>query len=256
MELIDRRILEALKNKLGISYASIYERIKKVKQSRGFTISREQAAALLASENGIDISKFLSQGELYELQKLQSQQPVVIKKVESRKAPPQPKVVQLASGLQVQEPLLSNKIISESKEMSNIYPIIYIFENSVRNFISSVLAARYGDNWWDTKISPKIQRKVEGRMDKEDANRWHGRRGVTPIFYTDINDLLSIIRDNWNDFVGLFPSQVWIESRINDIEMSRNIIAHNNPLDKHDIQRIKVYFEDWLKLLKAVKDKI
>lgn len=254
--MIDRRILEALKRELNITYTSIYDRIKKVRESRGFTISREEAAALLASESGIDISKYLVQDQLSELRKLQTQQPVVIKKVESRKAAPQSRVIQLASGLQVKEPLLSNKIISESVEMSEIYQIIYIFENSVRNFISSVLAARYGENWWDTKIRPKIQDKVKGRMDKEDANRWHGRRGKAPIFYTDIYDLLSIIRDNWVDFEDLMSSQTWIESRISEVEISRNIIAHNNPLDKHDIRRIKVYFEDWVKLLKAVKDKI
>lgn len=254
--MINRQIVEALKSKLEISSTAIYKHIKKVRESRGFTISKEQAAALFASENGIDISKYLNRDELSELQKLQSQQPVVIKKAESRKAPLQPKVIQLASGLQVKEPLLSNKIISESVEMSEIYPIIYIFENSVRNFISSVLTVRHGENWWDAKIRPKIQEKVKVRMDKEDANRWHGRRGKAPIFYTDINDLLAIIRDNWIGFEDLFPSQIWIESRINEIEISRNVIAHNNPLDKHDIRRIKVYFEDWVKLLKAVKDKI
>lgn len=254
--MIDKRIIEALKSKLRVSSTTIYERIKKIREVRRFTVSKEQAAALLAAENGIDISKYLNQDELSELGKFQIQQPVVIKKVESKRATPQIKIIQLASGLQVKEPLLSNKTLGEAIEMKEIYPIIYIFENSVRNVISSVLAARYGEKWWDTKVRPKMQDKVKGRIDKEAANRWHGRRGTAPIFYTDINDLLSIIRDNWTDFVDLFPSQSWIESRISDIEMSRNIIAHNNPLDKHDIRRIEVYFEDWGKLLKAVKDKI
>ena len=254
--MIDKRIIEALRSQLDLSFSKVYARISKVREARGFTISREQAAALLAAENGIDISKYLKKDELSELSKLQIQQPVVIRKAEIRRAMPQPKVIQLTSGLQVKEPLLSNRILGEAVEMKEIYLIIYIFENSVRNIISSVLAARYGENWWDTKVSPTIQGKVKDRMEKEAANRWHGRRGTAPIFYTDIKNLLSIIRDNWNDFVDLFPNQNWIESRINDIEMSRNIIAHNNPLDRHDIRRIKVYFEDWVKQIKVVKDKI
>lgn len=254
--MIDRRIIEALKSQLDLSSRAIYKRIQKVRESRAFTISGEEAAALLAAESGIDILKYLNQDQLSELRKLQAQQPVVIKKIEVKKAAPQPKVIQLASGLQVKETLLSNKTLSEALEMKEIYPIIYIFENSVRNFISSVLTSHYGVNWWDSRVRPKIQDKVKGRMEKEAANRWHGRRGTAPIFYTDINDLLSIIRDNWTDFTDLFSSQSWIESRISDIEMSRNIIAHNNPLDKHDIRRIEVYFEDWVKLLEAGKDKI
>lgn len=254
--LIDKRILEALTSKLNVGPSAIYRRIEKIREARGYIISREQAAALLASENAIDISKFLTQEELSALRGLQAQPSQVVKKIVSKKMITQPKIMQFATGLRVQDPLLSDKILREAGEMANVYPVIYTFENSVRNVISLVLTKKYGANWWDTQVKPKMQQKVKERMDKESANRWHVKRGSAPIFYTDIKDLLSIIRDNWIDFVGLFPSQSWIESRISDIEMSRNIVAHNNPLAKRDIQRISVYFEDWVDQLKVVKDNI
>ena len=79
--MIDGRIIEALKSKLGVGSVAVYERIKKLRELRGFTVSREQAAALLASENGVDISKILKSEELAELRGLQTQTPQVVQKV-------------------------------------------------------------------------------------------------------------------------------------------------------------------------------
>jgi len=93
-------------------------------------------------------------------------------------------------------------------------------------------------------------------MDDEINNPWHGKRGSAPIFYTLIDDLKSIIKNNWGDFASLFPNQTWIDTRIGEIERSRNIIAHNNPLAKRDIDRIKLYFEDWEAQVKTIKNKI
>lgn len=254
--MIDKRIIEALKSELEISYSAIYERIKKVRESKGFTISKEQAAALLASESGIDIAKYLKQDELSELRKLQAQSPVVIKEVIKRQPMPQPKIIKFSSGLQIQDTLLPLKTANEAAEMSKIYEYIYVFENSVRNIISLVLARKYGANWWETQVGEKVRDRVQKRVNDEINNPWHGKRGSAPIFYTLIDDLKSIIKNNWSDFACLFPDQNWIETRIGEIERSRNIIAHHNPLAQRDVNRIKIYFEDWEAQLKAVRDKI
>jgi hypothetical protein len=254
--LIDRKIFKALKERLGISSSAVYERIDKLRESKGFTISRESSAELLASENGIDVSKYLSREELSELRKLQIQSPTIITKVVNKKMTPHYKILNLGSGVHIQDALLPAKMTQEAAEMANIYPIIYTFENSVRNVISLVLYQKYGENWWETKVSAKIQDKVKDRKLKESDNPWHGKRGAAPIFYTDIGHLLSIIKNNWSDFESLFPNQSWIESRINEIEISRNIVAHNNPLAKRDIQRLSLYFEDWEKQVKIIKERI
>ena len=255
--MIDKRIIEALKTNLDIGAAAIYERIKKLRESRKFTISKEQAAALLAAESGIDISKFLKPEELSELSRLPIQAPPIIKNVVYKQPTSQTKILKSSSGLQIQDPLLSSRIFGEVIEMANnVYPIIYIFENSVRNVISLVLTKKYGQDWWDTHVAKPVKDRVQGRINDESNNPWHGRRGSAPIFYTDIKDLQSIIKNNWGDFASLFPNQNWVETRISEIERSRNIIAHNNPLAKRDIRRISVYFEDWEVQLKAVKDKI
>ena len=97
------------------------------------------------------------------------------------------------------------------------------------------------------KVSRSIQEKVEGRQNKEGKDRWHMKRGATHIYYTDFGDLKAIIQLNWPDFEDLFPDVNWVIMRFTELEASRNIVAHNNVLEKNEIDRIKMYLVDWVR---------
>jgi Swt1-like HEPN len=73
------------------------------------------------------------------------------------------------------------------------------------------------------------------------------KRGAGEIYYTDFGDLASLIRNNWEDFEDLFPDVNWVITRFSELEASRNIVAHNNSLDKNEVDRIKIYLVDWLR---------
>jgi hypothetical protein len=70
-------------------------------------------------------------------------------------------------------------------------------------------------------------------------------RGAGPLFYTDFGDLKSIIQSNWPAFDDLFPDQNWLLARLTELEASRNIIAHMNPLDERENARLGLYLRDW-----------
>jgi hypothetical protein len=38
------------------------------------------------------------------------------------------------------------------------------------------------------------------------------------------------------------------------LEPPRNIVAHNNPLSKHEENRVDLYFNDWIALLNDRKE--
>ncbi len=136
-----------------------------------------------------------------------------------------------------------------------VYLLLYLFENSVRQFIIRVLTRIHGDAWWAT-VPIDTKRKVQLRKDKERSTPWHSRRGVHEIYYTDLDDLKKIItsNDNWPYFEKLLLGQQWIRQRLEEIEMSRNVVAHSNPLAKHDMDRLTVYYGDWVRQLKSVED--
>lgn len=123
----------------------------------------------------------------------------------------------------------------------------FCLENTVRELVVERMSENHGDDWWEANVSKSIKDKVEERRKKEGKNRWHIERGASPIYYTDFGDLTSLIQTNWSDFEDLFPDQHWITSRLSDLEASRNITAHSNPLDSRELDRMRVYLDDWIK---------
>ncbi|TXK18648.1 Swt1 family HEPN domain-containing protein [Homoserinibacter sp. GY 40078] len=127
------------------------------------------------------------------------------------------------------------------------YLAFHVFENSAREVVSERLAEKLGPEWWDQAASIKLKGKVEGRQKSEGRDRWHMRRGATEIYYTDFGDLASLIQNNWEHFEDLFPDINWVVSRFDELEKSRNIVAHNNLLEAHEVGRITLYLRDWVR---------
>ena len=46
------------------------------------------------------------------------------------------------------------------------------------------------------------------------------------FFNTMLGNLWQIVIANWDDFSDIIPNQAWLMSRMDDLEMSRNIIMH------------------------------
>lgn len=127
------------------------------------------------------------------------------------------------------------------------YLAFFVFENSVREVVSERLSERLGSEWWEKSSSNALRGKVGKRQESEGKDRWHMRRGATEIYYTDFGDLAALIRNNWEHFEDLFPDINWVVSRFDELEKSRNIVAHNNLLEPHEVGRITLYLRDWIR---------
>jgi hypothetical protein len=143
----------------------------------------------------------------------------------------------------------SAQIVDGAEKMARLYVAFFCFENSVREMVAHILRDAHGDTWWDTKVPPAIKKKVSDRKDQEQKNKWHQPRSRTEINYTDFGDMPGIILNNWSDFDDLFDSQEWVKSRFGDMEKSRNVIAHNNVLEEAEIDRIRLYLQDWARIV-------
>ena len=117
--------------------------------------------------------------------------------------------IKFSSDLEILDRTMPNDLIEEAIRMSKVYPLTYVFENSVRNFVEMKLEGIYGPKWFETTVNPKIQQAVKERLEKETKNKWHGKRNRKPIFYTDMEDLGSIISAHYKDFKNDFPDINW-----------------------------------------------
>ncbi|MCK4828687.1 hypothetical protein KA005_73835 [bacterium] len=255
--MINKEIFQALKDKYGPSERKIYKLIEKVKKDSGNILSKEEAANLLASSSGIDVQKILNGKQLETLRELKKTHKIEIITISLKeKSSTKENVFKIRNNLNIKDPLLPTQIYRDAKEMAGVYTVLYIFENSVRNLIIKVLNNKYGVNWWNVVAPKNAKESAEKVLKREKRKAYHGKRGAHPIYYTEISHLKSFITSHWALFDPLFESQEWIKVKIDEIEHSRNTIAHNNPLKKIDITRIEVNVLDWIEQIKSVSNKI
>ena len=67
------------------------------------------------------------------------------------------------------------------------------------------------------------------------------------FFNTMLGNLWQIVIANWDDFSDIIPNQAWLMSRMDDLEMSRNIIMHTGGLLADEIDRIESIVRDLLR---------
>lgn len=160
-------------------------------------------------------------------------------------------------GINVPAGVLSVKHFKDAEQMArHVYPLLYAFENSAREFIDGHLTTVYGKDWWD---DPKLvgtapRRTVEIARKAAAEDRTHSARNDRPIYYTTFGDLVSIVESEQGRKVfkrPLFPRPSWFTELVKSSEHTRNIVAHMNPLRQQDIKRLRVDFEDWLNQIKG-----
>ena len=141
-----------------------------------------------------------------------------------------------------------NPIIwNNAKNMSSVYASIYCIENTLRNFIVERLSERYGIDWWEQKVPAKIKEAVIKLKRTDEKNKYHSRRSEIDIGYTMFGNLGQIIISNWDDFSDIIPNQPWLTSRMDDLEMSRNVVMHTGMLPPDEIDRIENIVRDLLR---------
>ncbi len=139
------------------------------------------------------------------------------------------------------------KIWYNALSMSAVYTSLYCIENTLRNFIVERLSERHGIDWWEQKIPSKIKDAVNKLKKQDEKNKYHSSRSGIEIGYTMLGNLGQIIIANWDDFSDIIPNQAWITSRMDDLEMSRNVIMHTGILPQNEIDRIESIVRDILR---------
>jgi hypothetical protein len=144
--------------------------------------------------------------------------------------------------------LLEEDHVAAAQKMSAVYIAIASFENSVRDLVSSRLLEQKGANWWDVCVTnAEIKNRAKTRQEQEKQIRWHQARGLNPIYYTEMSDLVSIIGSNWASFEDLLHDIDWVRQIFKSLERSRNVIMHSGQLSMDDIERVGVFIRDWLR---------
>ena len=259
---LNQSLIKELCEKMQVKRSRVYQKIKEVEDN--LPTSKEKAAYVHAHKYGIALSKYLNNSELEEVRTIVKDSN--LRQVTVTKREPIKKEISFTLKLdqtfkKINEPMLPANIISQAKKMAQYYPYFYILENSIRNLIITVMTKKYGENWWQNEIKnnytfKNLCQKVDVRKKDEDEFKWHGKRNAHEIFYVDVEDLKKIVIDYWDYYRNILKNRPWFETALNIINMSRRVIAHNNPLSERDFERIKGICQDWCDQMKKAKEEL
>jgi Swt1-like HEPN len=256
----NRELLAALREKLGgVSDQAISQRRQRLQ--RLVPAPTDIATYIVAHREGLRINKYLDPETLASVasweaqlaQKERGADNAAIRPPNTGKRGRRTTVVREAKIGDIKVPPggLSQKHIADAQRMAEVYPVLYVFENSVREFIDGHLTKAYGTDWWDDpKLVPRAVRdNVEKVRNAEAVNRAHTSRKAPPIYYTMLGDLVNIVISEKGARVfkrPMFPRPTWFPELVQSAEVTRNIFAHMNPLQKRDIRRLEDALSDWL----------
>lgn len=221
-------------------------------------MSTELATYTIAHDSGIDVSKYLTPDETARVRELvtqlRSSTPSATPNGRMMKRAATPKRALVTIGdLGIQRlPGMSAAHATEARQMANVYAAMYVFENSLRDVIERVLRHRFGNAWWTSAVPQKIQDVATQRKTDERKDPWHGKRGSRPIDYVDLSALAKVVQHQWKLFEKIFPTPAWIEALVtHDMNVSRRVVAHMNPLATDDIRNVENALRKYEKVLKA-----
>jgi len=255
-------IKKALLGKLGVTPQRLSQLVSVRKKQLPMTT--EQAVYTIAHENGIDIARSITSEELAVTQQILRDLANLTSGMASRGAPCKEDAKRTSprrATISVKGDALATMLgvasvrVDEAKSMAErVYPRLYLFENSLRDVIERVLKFSYGDDWWSKRVPKRVRDVAEKHRADEASDPWHGKRGAREIDYTLLTHLWKIIEHNWKDFANLFPNQAWIEGLVtNDMNVSRRVIAHMNPIENDDIKNIEAAYRKWAKQRNAIE---
>ena len=139
----------------------------------------------------------------------------------------------------------SPELRGRAQKMIYVYGLFYCFENTVRDLVAQRLEERKGPHWWNV-VPENVRKRVDQKTKDAEKNKWHQTAIESDIDHTLFGDLAAIIVKEWQEFEDLFPGQMWVKQHLDELERSRNVIAHGNLLSDAEIERIEQYLDDWL----------
>jgi hypothetical protein len=143
---------------------------------------------------------------------------------------------------------IDRQISNEAENMQHCYYWLYVFENTLRNFVQGCLSETYGENWYD-ELSQKVRRGIE-----HNEKGWPG--GIPPrtrLEFTTLSALRNIIMSKWKEVFEVkfgTTNPTSLGESLNRIEEFRNTIVHTRMLREDES---RVFYSEISRVLSCVK---
>lgn len=248
--MVNKEVRSQLLKQLGISPQALSQRAKRLKDKYG-PMTTDEAVYVIAHMEGVDLSKRLPLASLDRVRSLIPRELNIptLRHRQSRSTHPKKKLKPASY------PLVEKTIVSSAISIgAEVYPQVFILENSIRSLIKKHLS-KTGNDWWDKLVPADVKKEVLRTMSREKRYPYREARGNHPLFYSNFSDLKKIILANQTSFATIIIDFDWFRVKMEEVYMARNSLAHCVSLSKDDISRIALFYRDWARLLETAREK-
>ncbi len=142
----------------------------------------------------------------------------------------------------------SSDFRTEAKEMAEHYEVFYCLERSIRSLVVQLMKEKYGESWWETKVTPAIVANVDINIKREEEPGFT-QRSELKIDYTTFGELSQIVSGNWEAFADLFKNPRAFQKIMTSLNLLRGPIAHCCALAEDEVVRLEITVKDWFRLM-------
>lgn len=226
---LDNKLFKFIQNhkNVNITTQAIRNEISKTRhQNPGITLNA--AAAIFANKKGFKVMRYLNTEDRKSLQNI----PISNTKTSISKSTPKIKKKAI-------NPSYGTAFITGANENAEVYPYVYILENSLRKLILDTYQS--DPKWWETRAPKAVKDHADYIKKAEKKHDWLPNRGNHPIYYVGLEALFKIISKNYNpSFKKVFTDQGNLRTWINECLPIRNLLAHNIRIKKEERDNLKI----------------
>lgn len=230
MKRLDKKLFEYLKShpKVTITPQAIRNEISKIRECNpGITLNA--AAYVFAKKRDIRVMKYLTFDDRTSIQYV-------------RNVSVQPKKTSVKSNKIKVKPVITSfakHFLTDANQNADIYPYVYILENSLRKLIQDTFNSE--SDWWLKRTSQDVKDYAERIQQAEKKHDWLPKRGNHPIYYIGLNELFKIISKNYSThFKNVFKDQGHLRTWIDEVVPIRNLLSHNVKVKKEERENLKI----------------
>lgn len=254
-------ILEYLTKKSGFPESTIRVYLSKMRNKYP-KLTINAAAQLIAIEHGGTVMAKLDINDKNSLPaNINAEKDTIVVKKNKSKTAKEITFCGLGQVIKSQPPLITEVMFKELQLNLQAYHLLYLFENSIREFINQVLTKKYSSNWW---MSEKFDAVFKNQIEKTRVDRhpWLKKKKVHEVYLLELEQLIHILSQRKTVFdpyfrnMGKYDDTNWLISKISDVNKIRRIVMHDNPILIEMLNSLRTDVLKWLDQMSIVIDKI
>lgn len=143
-----------------------------------------------------------------------------------------------------------SELRQEAARMAEFYEVFYCLENSIRNLVKGIMVEAEGADWWNSdRVDENRIRKEANKRHEKEVNSGISPRSEEMIDYTTFGELSQLITDNSDVFDPVLSSKTAVSNITNQLNLLRGPIAHCNPTEELEQERLNLAVRSWFKLM-------